>query len=769
MSTRLDMEASARPTAGQEARTRLLAAMPVRERRMELAGVSTAVLEAGDGPPVVLLHGPAASAAHWIRVIPRLATTHRVVAPDLPGQGASEVIEGPLDDARVLGWLDALIERTCPSPPALVGYALGGAIAARYAADRSDRISRLVLVDAFGLVGFAPAPEFAAAIHEYLAGPTERTHERLWRHCALDLDALRDGMGERWAPFEAYNLDRARTPTAAAALGALMGAFGMPAITSVDLDRIVVPTTLIWGRHDLATPLSAAEAASARHGWPLHVIEACADDPPIEQPEAFLRALGAALDGGNGAGALAGDAVEDLRRRLHGPLLLPADAGFGDATRLWNGLIAKSPALVVQPTGAADVAAAVDFARERGVALSVRGGGHNIAGTALADGGLTVDMSLLRSVRVDPRARTAVVGAGCLLGDVDREAQRHGLATPLGFISEVGVAGLTLGGGLGYLTRRFGWTVDNLLEVEIVTADGRVRRASRDEHEDLFWAVRGAGANLGVVTSFTFRLHEVGPTVHGGLIAWPFARAGEILRAYRTITAEAPRELAAWLVFRRAPHAPFVPEAARGERICAMSVCYSGDPAGADEALAPIRALGGAVVDLLRRQPYTAVQSYLDGSDPKGEHYYWKTEFAAELSDGLLAAWLDLAAECPIREAQLGFLHLGGALNERAPDDGVVGNRDARFACGLLGKWSPADPEADAHRRWIRDAWTRLRPFSTGATYINFQTADEGEDRIRATYGANFDRLVEVKRRYDPGNLFRSNRNVRPGAGGPAA
>jgi FAD/FMN-containing dehydrogenase len=451
-----------------------------------------------------------------------------------------------------------------------------------------------------------------------------------------------------------------------------------------------------------------------------------------------------------------------LGQRLRGALLAPDDTGFEDATRLWNGMIEKTPALVVQPTGTADVVAAVDFAREHDLELSVRGGGHNIAGTALADGGLTIDMSRLRGILVDPHARTVAVQAGCLLGEVDRETQLHGLATPLGFISEVGVAGLTLGGGLGYLTRRFGWAVDNLLEVEIVTADGQTRRASRDENAELFWAIRGAGANLGVVTSFTFRLHEVGPTVFGGLIAWPFERAAEILRAYRTLTSEAPRELAIWMNLLRAPAAPFVAPEWHGERICAMAVCYSGDLDHVDEAVAPIRALGDPVFDLLAQQPYTSVQSYLDATEPKGKHYYWKTEYLAELSDDFLSTWRDLAAECPTADTQMGILHLGGALNEHDADDGAVGNRDARFACGALGMWEPDEPGADSFPLWVRNAWERFRAFSTGGNYINLQTADEDDDRIRATYGANYDRLVEVKRKYDPGNVFHSNRNIRP-------
>jgi FAD/FMN-containing dehydrogenase len=454
--------------------------------------------------------------------------------------------------------------------------------------------------------------------------------------------------------------------------------------------------------------------------------------------------------------------VETLRARLRGPVLYPRDPGFEDATRLWNGMIEKTPALVVQATGTADIVVALEFARHEGLAMSVRAGGHNIAGTALADAGLTIDLSRLRGVFVDPAARTATVQPGCLLGDVDRETQLHGLATPLGFVSEVGVAGLTLGGGLGYLTRRFGWTVDNLLSVEIVTADGSVRTASREENTDLFWAIRGAGANLGVVTSFTFRLHDVGPTVYGGLIAWPFDRADEVFSAYRTLTAEAPREAAVWLNLLRAPAAPFVPEEWHGQRVCAMVVCYSGDLGRADQALAPIRALGDPVVDLLAEQPYTQVQSFLDDTEPKGDHYYWKTEYVSELSDGFLSTLRDLAAECPIPRAQLGVLHLGGALNERKSDDGAVGNRDARFACGVLGMWTQGDPGADTFPQWTRDACLRIRPFSTGGNYINFQTADEDDERIRATYGDNFDRLVEIKRRFDPDNLFRSNRNVPP-------
>jgi FAD/FMN-containing dehydrogenase len=447
---------------------------------------------------------------------------------------------------------------------------------------------------------------------------------------------------------------------------------------------------------------------------------------------------------------------------LPGVVLTPDDQGYAEATRSWNGMVDKRPAVVVQPGSAAEVAAAVRHAAESGLPLSVRGGGHHIAGTSLVDGGLTIDLSRLTGVEVDPVARTATVGAGCRLRDVDLATQQQGLAVPLGFISNVGVGGLTLGGGLGYLTRRFGWTVDNLLEVEIVTADGQVRRANADEHPDLFWGVRGAGANLGVVTRLVFQLHQVGPTVHGGLVAWPFERAPEVMAAYRRITAQAPRELAVWLVLLHGPPAPFVPTAWHGRKLCAMAVCYSGDQVDAAAALAPIRALAEPVFDLIGEMPYTAVQAYLDDTEPVGMHYHWRTEYLATLDDELLDTLRDVFQACPNPMADVGILHLAGALNERAEDDGAVGNRDARYVIGVKGMWTPGDPDEPRFQEWVRLGGERIRPYGTGRTYVNFQTADEPDARVRAAYGQNYARLAALKHRYDPENLFRSNRNVTP-------
>lgn len=288
-------ETSSHPAPSDDARRQLLAHIPAREQRLVLAGIPTALLEGGSGPPVILLHDPGGHAAKWMRVLPQLMATHRVVAPDLPGHGASELPVGPLDAQRVLSWLGELIEQTCATPPAVVGLVLGGAIAARFALHHPDRVSHLVMVDSLGLQPFQPARDFGLALNAFLSQPTADAHDHLWRYCAFDLDALRKRMGEAWEPFAAYNLECARSPRVQAALHALMEQFGLPAIPTMDLARIAVPTTLIWGRHDLATPLQVAEVARARFGWPLRVIENCADDPPIEQPEAFLEAMRAAI------------------------------------------------------------------------------------------------------------------------------------------------------------------------------------------------------------------------------------------------------------------------------------------------------------------------------------------------------------------------------------------------------------------------------------------------------------------------------------------
>jgi FAD/FMN-containing dehydrogenase len=467
----------------------------------------------------------------------------------------------------------------------------------------------------------------------------------------------------------------------------------------------------------------------------------------------------AGLDGGRVA--LTSQQIDALDSRVEGQVLRHGDPGWDDAVLIWNAMVARVPALVVQPASARDVATVVGFALDHGVLLSVKGGGHNIAGTSIADGGLTLDMSGLRYVTVDPGAQLAHAGPGCLLQDVDRATQEHELATVLGFVSEVGVAGLTLGGGFGYLARRFGWAADNLEEVEIVTADGQIRTASRDENADLFWGIRGGGGNFGVVTRFTFRLHRLGPTVTGGLIAWNAEQADEVLAAYQDLTQSAPRELTAAAVVLTAPPAPFVPEKWQGQPIIGMLLCHSGRNPEAD--LTPVRALGDPIFDLITRKPYTAQQSMLDNMEPKGLHQYWKTEYLPSLSSEYLNTFRGAALEATSPLSYSVIFHIGGALNECEDDDGAVGNRDARFISGFSGVWTP-DVPPDEHVAWVRDAWERIRPFSTGGNYVNFQLAEDDAARTADAYERNYQRLQDVKAKYDPHNLFRVNRNILPAA-----
>ncbi|MBA3435037.1 MAG: FAD-binding oxidoreductase [Chloroflexi bacterium] len=425
-------------------------------------------------------------------------------------------------------------------------------------------------------------------------------------------------------------------------------------------------------------------------------------------------------------------------------------------------MIKKQPALVVRPSSTKDVVQTVDFVRDNDLVLSIKGGGHNIAGLALSDGGIILDMSGMRAVEVDVEARLARVGPGCTLGDVDQATQVHGLASTLGFVSATGVAGLTLGGGFGYLTRRFGWTVDDLEEVEIVTADGQVRRASRADNDDLFWALRGGGGNFGVVTEFVLRLHAVGPQVTAGIIAWPASEAEAVLQLYRRTVESSPRELTTVVLRRNAPPAPWLPEAAHGTPIIAMVVCHSGSLEQAQEDLAAVKSHGQPLADLIQVKDYVAQQTMLDATQPKGMHYYWKSEFLPGLSDDLFATYNAQFSELKAPANQIVLFQLDGALNEHPEDDGAMGNREAAFACVIQAMARPDSGADDANREWVRSAWQALKPYSTGGNYVNFQTEDEADERTVESYRDNYQRLATIKAKYDPSNLFRVNRNIRP-------
>jgi FAD/FMN-containing dehydrogenase len=453
-------------------------------------------------------------------------------------------------------------------------------------------------------------------------------------------------------------------------------------------------------------------------------------------------------------------AVDELRGRLRGSAVLPGEAGYDEARTVWNAMIDRRPALAVRCRGAADVCAAVRFARDQGLRLSVKGGGHNIAGSAVCDGGVLVDLSAMRSVRIEPQRRVAHVEGGCTLADFDREAQAFGLATPTGINSTTGIGGLTVGGGFGWLSRSLGLTVDNLLSADVVSAAGELVRASATENPDLFWAIRGGGGNFGVVTSFELRLHPVGPTVTSGLVVHALDDAPAVLRFYREFMRTAPEKLACWFVMRQAPPLPFLPPEWHGRHVLVLALCYAGDPAEGEQAAAPLRAFGSPIADVVGPHPFTAWQAVLDPLLAPGARNYWKSHDFAALPDGLVEVLVRHARTIPDPQTEIAFANLGGAVSRVPAEDTAYRGRDAEFVLNVHGRWS--DPAKDAECiAWARGLFDAAAPFSTGGAYVNFLTEDEA-GRVRQAYGANYERLVEIKRRYDPANLFRANQNIAP-------
>ena len=453
----------------------------------------------------------------------------------------------------------------------------------------------------------------------------------------------------------------------------------------------------------------------------------------------------------------------DLRAALRGPLLLAGDAGYDEARSVWNAMIDRRPALVARCIGVSDIVAGVRFARESGIALSLKGGGHNISGLAVAEGGLMLDLSLMRGVWVDPRARIARAQAGCLLGDVDRETQLHGLAAVLGFVSATGIAGLTLGGGFGYTSRRFGWTSDNVRSMDVLTADGRLVHASEDENADLFWGLRGGGGNFGVLTGVEYVLHPLGPEVFAGAVAWRAEEAPRVLEMFRKTAAEAPPELTLVAAMRIAPPAPWLDKDVHGKPIVMLLACHTGDVAEGEKALAPIKAFGKPVGDILQRRPYATQQSLLDATQPRGRRYYWKSEYLPGIESEMLAKVMEHAARITSPHSAVIVFQLGGAVGRWPSDHSAVGNRDAGAVLNIAAAWEKEAEDA-TQVEWARSTWRDMRRFSTGGTYVNFLTEEETGERLAAAYGQNLARLGEIKARWDPTNLFRTNKNVAPAA-----
>jgi len=448
--------------------------------------------------------------------------------------------------------------------------------------------------------------------------------------------------------------------------------------------------------------------------------------------------------------------------RISGGVLSAADGAYEDARKVWNGTVNRRPALIARCLSDADVQSAVRFAGAHRMLTSVRGGGHHIAGNAVAEGGLTIDLSGMRSVSVDARNRTARVGPGALLADFDGAAQAHGLATPLGINSTTGVAGLTLGGGFGWLTRRYGMTIDNLRAATVVTADGEVRIASATSEPDLFWAIRGGGGNFGVVTSFDFQLHPVGPEIYAGLVVYPFVQARQVLRAWRDFTAEAPDELSVWSVLRKAPPLPFLPASVHGTEVLVLAVAYSGDVAAGQRAAAPVLQFGDPVGSALMPTPYAAFQRAFDPLLAPGGRNYWKSHNFSVLTDAALDVVIESAGGLPGPECEIFVAQLGAAMARVNPSATAYVGRDAYYIMNVHGRWS--DPRDDDRvRSWARQVFRNAAPHATGSGYVNFLTEDEA-GRVATSYGTNYPRLQAAKRRFDPENLFRMNLNIEPAA-----
>ncbi|WP_047864872.1 FAD-binding oxidoreductase [Rubrobacter aplysinae] len=453
-------------------------------------------------------------------------------------------------------------------------------------------------------------------------------------------------------------------------------------------------------------------------------------------------------------------AIAGLQSELRGGLIRRGGEGYDASRTVYNAMIDRHPHLIATCRDVADVISAVNFAREQGLLLAIRGGGHNGGGLGICDDGLVIDLSSMKGVSVDPVARTVRAEGGCVWGDVDHATHAFGLATPSGVISTTGVGGLTLGGGLGHLTRRYGLTIDNLLSADVVLADGSFVTASEEENEDLFWALRGGGGNFGVVTSFLFRLHPVNNII-GGPTLWPLEQAPEVMCWYRDFIAEAPEDLSGFFAFLTVPPGPPFPEHLHLKKMCGIVWCYTGPEEDADEVFAPVQEVGTPALHGVHEMPYPALQSAFDGLYPPGLQWYWKADFINELSDAAIEAHLGYA-EVPTLHSTMHLYPINGAAHRVGKNDTAWSYREATWGMVIAG----VDPEP-ANREliidWSRDYWEAIHPHSAGGAYVNMMM-DEGQERVRASYRDNYDRLAAVKREYDPGNLFRVNQNIVPAA-----
>ncbi|MGH7797987.1 MAG: FAD-binding oxidoreductase [Candidatus Binatia bacterium] len=454
------------------------------------------------------------------------------------------------------------------------------------------------------------------------------------------------------------------------------------------------------------------------------------------------------------------EASEKVKGAIKGRVLSPGDSGYDEARQIWNAMIDRRPAVIVQAADAGDVAPAIKFARDNALEISLRGAGHNIAGNAACDNGVMIDFSNMRNVRVDAAKKRAYVGPGATLADLDEATQKHGLATPVGINSTTGIAGLTLGGGFGWLTRKYGMTIDNLVSADVVTADGKKLRANENENSELFWAIRGGGGNFGAVTEFEFALHPVGPEILAGLIVFPFAQAKQVLTRYRQFANSAPEDLNVWVVLRQAPPLPFLPQNVHGKEVVVLPIFYAGAVAAGQKLIESLRTFGDIMGEHIGAQPYTAWQKAFDPLLTPGARNYWKSHNFTALSDGALNAIIEYSGKLPSPQCEIFIGLIAGAANRVAPDAMAYAHRDAKFVLNVHGRWDSAAQDTSCIE-WARAFFTASAPYASAGAYVNFMTEEES-GRVAAAYGSNYERLARIKKRYDPENIFHFNQNIKP-------
>lgn len=455
--------------------------------------------------------------------------------------------------------------------------------------------------------------------------------------------------------------------------------------------------------------------------------------------------------------------VADLQAEIKGAVILPDDSDYDEARAVWNGMIDRYPAIIVRCSCVEDVIKAIHKAHQLDMLISVRGGGHNVAGHATNDGGMIIDISPMKDIVVHPKERTAIAQAGATWADVDKATQAYGLATPGGEVSETGIAGLTLGGGVGHLRRKHGLTIDNLLSVDIVTADGQLRHASADENEDLFWAVRGGGGNFGIVTNFEYQLHPIGPALMEATVMYPFDKAHDVIKAWRKFTDTAPNEVSSSCLLWSVPAIPDFPEELHNQDVVIVDAVYIGAVADAERILQPLCDITEPIIDMSAVSPFVEIQSAFDEFFPSHiQRYYWKSLNLAELSDTAIDAIIQHTAERPSPQTLVIIRHLGGAMGRVAADATAFGDRSANFNLSLDSTWINPDDDA-LNIEWTREAWSALNQFSDGGVYLNFPGfQEEGEQLMRRQFGKNYERLAAIKKRYDPTNFFSLNQNIKP-------